>query len=155
MATSAIQPVIGVQHMADRSALLERSTIPQMVFSDGSISSLIPPPKTATSGRVRGDVFSITGNAVVTGGCGGLGLQAARALLEQGCSGIALLDLDPSVAQAQACQMFQEFPLAKVITKAIDVTNADNVATIMSEARTELGSIDIVLCFAGVVCTEP
>ncbi len=51
--------------------------------------------------------------------------------------------------------MFQEFPLAKVITKAIDVTNADNVATIMSEARTELGSIDIVLCFAGVVCTEP
>lgn len=96
----------------------------------------------------------LSDTCTVTGGCGGLGLQAARALLEQRCSGVALLDLDPSIAQDQARQMSQEFPLAKIITKAIDVTNADNVASIMSEVRTELGSIDILLCFAGVVCTE-
>jgi NAD(P)-dependent dehydrogenase (short-subunit alcohol dehydrogenase family) len=51
--------------------------------------------------------------------------------------------------------MSQDFPLAKIVTKKVDVTNAGNVARIMSEARTELGSIDILLCFAGVICTEP
>jgi hypothetical protein len=57
-------PVIDLPHMADRSALLERGAIPEMVFSNGAISSLTPPPKPDTSGRVSGNMFSIVGNAV-------------------------------------------------------------------------------------------
>jgi sorbose reductase len=91
----------------------------------------------------------------VTGGCGGLGFEAARGLLRQGSPGVALLDLDPVAASSAVQQLASDFPSAKVITKKIDVTDADNIATVMSEARHELGSIDILLCFAGVVCTEP
>ena len=91
----------------------------------------------------------------VTGGCGGLGLEAARALLRQGSPGVALLDLDPSAASDAVQRLASDFPTAKVIAKKIDVTNADNVVTVMSEVRHELGRIDILLCFAGVACAEP
>ncbi len=57
-------PVIELPYMADRSALVERRAIPEMVFSDGSPSSLTPPPKPDMSGRVSGNMFLITGNAV-------------------------------------------------------------------------------------------
>jgi NAD(P)-dependent dehydrogenase (short-subunit alcohol dehydrogenase family) len=60
----------------------------------------------------------------VTGGAGALGLEAARKLLEHGCSGDALA---------------ADFPNAKVITKVVD------------ESWTELGKIGMLLCFAGVV----
>lgn len=91
----------------------------------------------------------------VTGGCGGLGFQAARALLGQGCRGVALLDLDASsIPQAEMDQMKLDFPQALIFTHKIDVTDAQDVASAMSAAREQLGTIDILLCFAGVVCTE-
>lgn len=91
----------------------------------------------------------------MTGGCGGLGLEAARGLLRQGSPGVALLDMDPTAALVAIQQLASDFPSAKVITKKIDVTDADNIAMVMSELRREFSSLDILLCFAGVVCTEP
>lgn len=91
----------------------------------------------------------------MTGGCGGLGLEAARGLLRQGSPGVALLDLDPLASSPATQQLASDFPRAKVITKKIDVTDADNIAAVMANVQQELGRIDILLCFAGVVCTEP
>ena len=50
--------------------------------------------------------------------------------------------------------MAEGFPHATIIAKRVDVTNADNVQNVMNEIRNELGTIEILLCFAGVVCTE-
>lgn len=76
-------------------------------------------------------------------------------MLRQGSPGVALLDLDPLASSTATRQLASDFPRAKVITKKIDVTDADNIAAVMANVRQELGRIDILLCFAGVVCTEP
>jgi sorbose reductase len=44
-----------------------------------------------------------------------------------------------------------DFPQAKILTVKVDVTDADNVNTAVDVATKELGSIDILCCFAGVV----
>lgn len=86
----------------------------------------------------------------MTGGCGGLGLEAARSLLEHGCSGVALLDLDPIATRADTDALAKEFPDAHVMTKQVDVTNFDRSDVAFAEVCTELGSIDHLVCFAGI-----
>ena len=87
---------------------------------------------------------------LVTGGCGGLGLEAARSLLEHGCAGVALLDLDPLATEADTDALATEFPDACVITKQVDVTDFGEADIVFAEVRRELGSVDILLCFAGI-----
>lgn len=91
----------------------------------------------------------------VTGGGGTLALEAARALLEHGLTGLALFDINPSQSNAAIRALTQDFPSSKIITKKVNVTDAGQVTTATTEAAEELGSIDILCCFAGVVgCTH-
>ena len=92
---------------------------------------------------------------VVTGGAGGLALEAVRALLERGLAGLALFDINPSQSK-QAIEILRAgFPSANIITKTVSVTNATDVGTATTETATELGSVDILYCFVGVVsCTH-
>jgi sorbose reductase len=48
----------------------------------------------------------------------------------------------------------EEFPNARIICRTIDVTNAEAVQQGVQEVSRELGSVDIMLCFAGVVSRE-
>lgn len=49
----------------------------------------------------------------------------------------------------------QDYPTAKIITTKVNVTNADQVAEATRAAVAELGSIDTLCCFAGVVGCVP
>ncbi|RFU77905.1 oxidoreductase, short chain dehydrogenase reductase family [Trichoderma arundinaceum] len=143
--------------LPDRSSLTSR-TVPMMVFSDGSASSLTPPPKSfieanAVVGAQKR--FNIRGNVVVTGGAGTLGLHACDALLEHGAQGLMILDLDPSNAKDEIARMQTKFPQAKIYTQPVDVTSEEAVEKVMEETVRLLGSIDALICFAGVVgCVE-
>ncbi|KAL8825962.1 MAG: hypothetical protein Q9191_004091 [Dirinaria sp. TL-2023a] len=132
--------------------------IPHMTLSDGSPSSMTGPPPPAphylsSSGRAL-KRFAVEGNAILTGGTGTLALVTARALLEHGLSGLALLDLDPSSSAASGAEvdgLRREFPNAKILTLAVNVTDAVLVRDKVEEVGDALGSVDILICFAGVV----
>lgn len=89
----------------------------------------------------------------MTGGCGGLGLEAARALLEHGAQGLAIFDLasafDSSKVAVQALR--DEFPSAKFMEEVVDVSNEDEVNEAVAKAARTLGSVDVLVCFAGIV----
>ncbi|PKX95355.1 oxidoreductase, short chain dehydrogenase/reductase family [Aspergillus novofumigatus IBT 16806] len=89
----------------------------------------------------------------ITGGAGMLALASARALLEHGLSGIALLDL-PSALQKGDVEieaLRRDFPSAKIITHQCDVTDAADMQHVAEKAKNELGELNILCCFAGIV----
>lgn len=87
----------------------------------------------------------------VTGGAGTLALVNARALLEHGLAGLALFDLDPSHAEDEISALKRDFQDAKIVTIKVDVTNAQQLEDAVQVASQELGSVNILCCFAGVV----
>ena len=91
----------------------------------------------------------------MTGGAGTLALVNARALLEHGLTGLALLDLDSSHAATEIQSLKTDFPQAQIFTVHVDVTSAEELAQCIDLVYEKLGSIDHLLCFAGVVgCTH-
>ncbi|TVY55689.1 NADP-dependent mannitol dehydrogenase [Lachnellula cervina] len=139
---------------AERDALTSR-VLPQMVFSKGDETSKTAPPRPLPSsvnaeGRAKLR-FEVQGNAIVTGGAGSLGFAAARALLEHGLTGLVLFDVNPAQAQTKVEELEKEFPGAKIAFKQVDITDDVAVAKGVEEAASLLGSIDVLLCFAGVV----
>jgi NADP-dependent 3-hydroxy acid dehydrogenase YdfG len=47
----------------------------------------------------------------------------------------------------------QTFPNAKILEKVVDITSEEAVNLGVAETVSDLGSVDILLCFAGVVGT--
>lgn len=145
------------QEATERAALTSRA-VPQMIFSDGSPSSMTPAPTVPVeSDPVIGAQkrFSVRGNAVVTGGAGTLGLRSCDALLEHGLEGLIIFDVNPASSQAEISKMQTKFPRAKIHTKKVDVTDEMAVNEAMEETTNILGSIDTLICFVGVVgCVE-
>ncbi|KAJ8119397.1 hypothetical protein ONZ43_g3644 [Nemania bipapillata] len=140
-----------------RDALTSR-ILPSMILSDGSVSSMMPPPN-AVAPRdpdqgARGR-FSVQGNIIVTGGAGVLGLVACNALLEHGASGIMIFDVNPGAVQNEIDAMRVKFPAAKIAAQVVDVTDENGVGSAVEETANALGSVDGIVCFAGVVgCME-
>ncbi|KAI9732798.1 MAG: hypothetical protein M1834_003736 [Cirrosporium novae-zelandiae] len=142
----------------ERDALTSR-VLPKMTLGDGSFSSKTCPPPPMPShldATARAALrFSVKGNAIITGGTGNLGIENARALLEHGLSGLALFDVNPTKPHLAIETLKADFPAAKIITKKVNVTDAGNVQKATEETAAELGSVDILCCFAGVVgCTH-
>ncbi|KAH8816499.1 hypothetical protein F5884DRAFT_225652 [Xylogone sp. PMI_703] len=134
---------------------LRARVLPQMILSDGSEGSNTGPPAPpphyiSSAGRARLR-FEVEGNAIVTGGLGALGLECSRALLEHGLSGLVIFDRDTEQAQATVADLKKSFSSRTIIFKEVDVTDEIAVGQAVAEAGRELGSIDILLCFAGIV----
>ncbi|ROV94315.1 hypothetical protein VMCG_08616 [Cytospora schulzeri] len=141
----------------DRSQLKFR-TIPSITLGDGQPGSLSgpPPPLTQTDPKSRAlERFSVTGNAIVTGGTGDLGLAACRALLEHGASGLVIFDLDEAKGPAVVGTLRGDFPSAKVEFMKVNVTDAARVGEAVQETARRLGSVDVMVCFAGIVASVP
>jgi sorbose reductase len=84
-----------------------------------------------------------------------LGFEAARALLEHGLSGLMIFDVNPAEAQAKIAGLAAEFPAAKIKSKKVDITDDVAIGEAIAQTAEVLGSVDILLCFAGVVgCTH-
>ena len=137
----------------DRSQLTARIP-PSMQLSDGSASSKTAPPAPISldvppAERAR-ERFAVRGNAIVTGGAGGIGSVACRALLEHGLQGLAIFDLHPDEANATISKLQPEFPDANIIFRKVNVTDPDSVNESVAHAANTLGGIDILLNFAGI-----
>ncbi|KAK0458042.1 uncharacterized protein EV420DRAFT_1270825 [Desarmillaria tabescens] len=141
--------------MTERKDLSSR-ILPQMVLSDtrNPLTAPLQLSGSTSSERTR-QRFAIEGNAIVTGGSGVLGLAACRALLEHGASGVSIFDVLASISSGKEAiaQLQADFPRAKVITKIVDVRDDATIHGAVSETAVKLGSVDILLCFAGVVGT--
>ncbi|CZR56045.1 related to D-arabinitol 2-dehydrogenase [Phialocephala subalpina] len=153
MAPSATSP-----EKVDREDLTSR-VLPEMVFSTGKADSMTAPPKPALahlSPAERAQLrFAVSGNAIVTGGAGTLGFEAGKALLEHGLSGLMIFDVNPSQAQPKIDALQAEFLAAKIKALKVDITDDAAVSHAVETTVQQLGSIDILLCFAGVVgCTH-
>src|SRR5438045_5611472 len=138
--------------LTDRNDLTNR-VIPHMTFGDGTGLNVPPPPPPKflpSEDRAR-ERFSVEGNAIVTGGGGMLGLEAARALLEHGLSGLMLFDVNPDLLKTAEAELQSDFPLAVITSRVVDVTDEEGVNLAVVTTASVLGSVDILLCFAGVV----
>ncbi|PKS13165.1 hypothetical protein jhhlp_000509 [Lomentospora prolificans] len=138
----------------DARDTLTSRIVPMMVLSDGSASSMTPPPNvqleqdSAVGAQKR---FSVRGNAVVAGGAGTLGLDSCNALLEHGLEGLMIFDVDPSRAKDQIAGLQARFPEATISAFKVEVTDDVAVNLAMEETVKVLGSVDAMICFVGVV----
>ncbi|KAF8551828.1 NAD(P)-binding protein [Imleria badia] len=118
--------------------------LPQIVLSEASnplTRPLTPPPPNLTPVERATWRFTIRGNAIEW-------LVAARALLEHGAFGVSLWDIHPEISDPAVQELISSFPCAKVVTKA-------RVRDAITQTVFELGSVDVLLCFASVVaCTH-
>ncbi len=160
---------------SERDALALR-TLPAMTLSYPSNPLTAAPPSLYPSLSSAGRAFArfaVKGNAIITGGAGVLALASARALLEHGAHGIALLDLESTLAKSQvAIQLLRsDFPTARIVDLPCDVTSED-VHLVIGDAARALSTpdahnesnpsseplnprISMLLCFAGIVGCVP
>lgn len=127
---------------------------PSMQLSDGSATSktAAPAPVSASlspTERAR-HRFAVTGNAIITGGGGGIGSVACRALLEHGLQGLAIFDLNHDEAVSTVRDLQRDFPDSAITFSKVDVTNADSVTEAVHQAEASIGPINLLLCFAGI-----
>lgn len=143
--------------ITDRAALTARA-VPLMTLSDGSASSMTPPPNVpiaadaATGAKER---FTVRGNAIAAGGAGTLGLRACDALLEHGLAGLMILDINPDNSAKEIAALRAKFPATMIRTLPVDVTDEVAVDAAVEETARELGSVDILVSFVGVVGCVP
>lgn len=86
--------------------------------------------------------------ALVTGGASGLGLGAARRLLDRGAS-VALLDINEEKGNEAASELGDR---ARFV--ACDVSDSGNVEAAVTGVQEQFGSIHILLNAAGVVTAQ-
>ncbi|KAJ3507814.1 hypothetical protein NLJ89_g6094 [Agrocybe chaxingu] len=136
--------------------MTQNAVFSDIVFSTASNPLTAPLPKNADLSPTERatERFSVRGNAIVTGGVGGIGMEACRALLEHGLQGLSIFDLASRYAseEAQAAIAFfeKEFPRVKILKHVVDVTDEDSVQNAVEETVQTLGSVEILLCFAGI-----
>jgi NAD(P)-dependent dehydrogenase (short-subunit alcohol dehydrogenase family) len=91
--------------------------------------------------------------AVVTGGAGQLAGTAARALLEHGLSGLALLDLPSALERSQQRidALRAEFPAATIVSHGFDIADEASVERAVQASADRLGDLTHLISFAGMV----
>jgi NAD(P)-dependent dehydrogenase (short-subunit alcohol dehydrogenase family) len=87
--------------------------------------------------------------AVVMGAGGGIGFEAARALLWLGAR-VVIAEIDESSGSGAARRLRQEWPDSDVLFIATDVGDEAAVGRLVETTRAQLGPIDIVLNNAAV-----
>jgi NAD(P)-dependent dehydrogenase (short-subunit alcohol dehydrogenase family) len=83
---------------------------------------------------------------VITGAAGGIGTAMARRFAAAGVAGLVLADLDPAAVEKLAAE------IDGVPTRAVgcDVTDADQVAGLVTAARESFGPVDLFCSNAGI-----
>lgn len=136
----------------ERASLVNRKT-PSMLLSHGSDKDRLDPrhvtPRDSAAGR-----FALVGNIIITGGTGAIGTATARAVLQHGITGLMLFDLGVSQAGEKLEALRQEFPEARIEGRDVNVTDEEAVQKAVEETAQILGSVDALVCFAGIVHTQ-
>lgn len=93
-------------------------------------------------------------SAVVTGGSRGLGLLVADRLLARGCA-VTIAARDEYELERARELLVRDRPGAEVRIARGDVTDRDQVASLMREAADAHGGIDVVVANAGIIQVAP
>ncbi len=84
--------------------------------------------------------------AVITGGAQGIGLAIAERMLDSGAS-VSLWDRDQKLVEETARSLES---MGKAEAVVVDVTDLDSVKSATEKTKTSMGSIDILVCNAGI-----
>ncbi|WP_174300007.1 3-hydroxybutyrate dehydrogenase [Caulobacter sp. S45] len=88
-------------------------------------------------------------NAVVTGSTSGIGLSYARALAAEGANVMINGFGDAAAIEKERAAIESEFGVTGIYSAA-DMTKPDQIAAMIAQAHTTLGSVDILINNAGI-----
>lgn len=91
--------------------------------------------------------------AIVTGASGGLGVQMAKALANQGANIVVMARRQEKI-DAVAAEIADEFGV-KTLAIRCDITDTDNVNAAVAETLEKMGRIDILINNAGTGAVAP
>jgi short-subunit dehydrogenase len=91
----------------------------------------------------------MTKNVVITGASSGIGAALAREFASRGYS-IALCARRIEKLESLQQELVQNNSNIEVITSALDVNELDTVPTVLSEIKSRLGNLDIIVANAGI-----
>jgi NAD(P)-dependent dehydrogenase (short-subunit alcohol dehydrogenase family) len=95
------------------------------------------------------DLFQLTGKtAIITGGGRGLGLQIAQAYAEAGIANLVLCSRSVETCQQVADELGQQFDV-KVLALKCDITNPEDVQSVVAKTVETFGTIDILVNNSG------
>ncbi|KAI0533368.1 oxidoreductase-like protein [Xylaria digitata] len=139
----------------ERADLIARM-LPQMTLGTGAPGDPTAPPSplptSMTPAERAHERFSLSGNAIVTGGAGDLGFAVSKALLEHGVQGLMVFDVDPIEAEAKISMLETEFPDVRIRFLKVDITDEAAVDAAVAQTVSLLGPVTTLLNFAGMVC---
>lgn len=84
--------------------------------------------------------------AVVTGGAKGIGAAVVKRFVQEGASGVAILDYDQTAAEQTAAQ----YPGCRMLALRCDVSDQNSVQSSMETVLQTFGRIDILVNNAGI-----
>ncbi len=91
------------------------------------------------------NLFDLTSKiGVITGGAGMLGLQHARALLQQGCA-IKLWDIDAKGLELNLEKLRMEFPNSNIEINEVNITFESEVATAVNSLELSFAPVEILI----------
>ena len=89
---------------------------------------------------------------LVTGATGGIGRETCLQFAAEGAA-VAVTDLDLALAERLANEIEEKG--GRAVGYELDVTNQEQTDAVVNQAATDLGSIDIIFCNAGIREIQP
>ena len=106
--------------------------------------------------RNRRGTYELTGRTVlITGASRGLGLVLARRAVAEGARVAICARDEAELARARQDLLGYGGPAAQVLAVSRDLTNPQEVSSLVAEVERELGSIDVLVNNAGVILSGP
>ena len=87
--------------------------------------------------------------ALVTGSAQGLGEALAARLAAEGCN-VTVADINEAKAEEVAARIRRDYGV-RALAARMDVTDDDNVAAVVDRTVAEFGSLDVMVCNAGIL----
>lgn len=96
--------------------------------------------------------MDVPGIALITGAASGIGAACARTFARDGCSGLALLDINGEALEAVKASILESKPvtLERIELFTCNVTDEARVTEILKQAAATFGRLDYVINAAGI-----
>ena len=90
-------------------------------------------------------------SVLITAAAGaGIGFAAAKKAIEEGCRAIYISDVSPKRLKQAATSLAAMNQAVTVFSQLCDVTNEDNVQSLVTDAEDALGGVDVLINNAGL-----
>jgi NAD(P)-dependent dehydrogenase (short-subunit alcohol dehydrogenase family) len=87
--------------------------------------------------------------ALITGASRGLGFAVAQSFLTEGAD-VMLCARDSSALRTAQTKLEKSFPTRRVLSQIADVSDAEQVRSLVKQSLSELGGLDVAVCNAGI-----